>query len=162
MLYFLLIITHIIHKCCRCSFSQSFPLTKWFRVQGSRFKAFQLRISECGFRNYKEFITTNFGKLSFQPSAGAMRQGSGLKGNSDFEIQKASQKAQSSALRPRCFKFILFLLIPCTLYLIPAILPAAYAADVTLAWDPNTEPGITGYKIYWGPSSGNYTSSKDV
>jgi len=40
-------------------------------------------------------------------------------------------------------------------------LPAA-AAQVTLAWDPNTEPEIAGYKIYWGPSSGNYTNSKDA
>jgi hypothetical protein len=41
-------------------------------------------------------------------------------------------------------------------------LPAAYAASVDLAWDPNTEPELAGYKIYWGPSGGNYTSSKDV
>jgi hypothetical protein len=89
-------------------------------------------------------------------------QGSRLKGNSDLKIQNGSQKAQSSVLSPRYFKFILFLLITCTLYLIPATLHAAGAAQVTLAWDPNTEPGITGYKIYWGPASGNYTSSKDV
>jgi len=63
---------------------------------------------------------------------------------------------------PRYLKFILFLLIPCTLYLIPTALHAAGEAQATLAWDANTEPGITGYKIYWGPSSGNYTSSKDA
>lgn len=38
----------------------------------------------------------------------------------------------------------------------------AFAATVDLAWDPNTEPELAGYKIYWGSSSGNYTSSKDV
>jgi hypothetical protein len=38
----------------------------------------------------------------------------------------------------------------------------AMAASVNLAWDPNTEPELAGYKIYWGTSSGNYTSSKDV
>jgi chitinase len=39
---------------------------------------------------------------------------------------------------------------------------AAYAASVDLEWDPNTEPVLAGYKIYWGTSSGNYPSSKDV
>ena len=38
----------------------------------------------------------------------------------------------------------------------------AFAASVDLAWDPNTEPALAGYKIYWGSSSGNYTSSRDV
>ena len=38
----------------------------------------------------------------------------------------------------------------------------AFAASVDLAWDPNTEPELAGYKIYWGSSSGNYTSSSDV
>ena len=39
---------------------------------------------------------------------------------------------------------------------------AAHAAQVTLAWDPNTQPEVTGYKIYWGTSSGTYTNSVDV
>jgi len=37
-----------------------------------------------------------------------------------------------------------------------------FADDVTLEWDPNTEPYLTGYKIHWGSTSGNYTSSLDV
>jgi hypothetical protein len=39
---------------------------------------------------------------------------------------------------------------------------AAHAASIDLQWDPNTEPELAGYKIYWGTSSGNYNSSKDV
>jgi hypothetical protein len=39
-------------------------------------------------------------------------------------------------------KFILFLLIPCTLYLIPATLPSADAAQVTIGWDSNSEPNL--------------------
>ena len=39
---------------------------------------------------------------------------------------------------------------------------AAYAASVELEWDPNTEPQLAGYKVYWGNSSGNYTNSKNV
>ena len=38
----------------------------------------------------------------------------------------------------------------------------AYAASVDLEWDPNTEPQLVGYKIYWGTSSGNYAFSKNV
>jgi hypothetical protein len=38
----------------------------------------------------------------------------------------------------------------------------AWAANVTLAWDPNTQTGVIGYRIYWGTSSGTYTSSVDV
>jgi hypothetical protein len=38
----------------------------------------------------------------------------------------------------------------------------AYAADVTLAWDPNSEPDLAGYVLYWGTSSRSYTFSDDV
>lgn len=38
----------------------------------------------------------------------------------------------------------------------------AYAASVTLAWDPNQESDIAGYKLYYGTSSGNYTSNVNV
>jgi hypothetical protein len=41
-------------------------------------------------------------------------------------------------------------------------LASAHAASIDLEWDPNIEPELAGYKIHWGPSSGNYTSSKDV
>jgi chitinase len=57
---------------------------------------------------------------------------------------------------------IFLFLIPCTLYLIPAALPSAEAATVALEWNPNTEPELAGYKIYWGTTGSNYASSKDV
>jgi hypothetical protein len=41
-------------------------------------------------------------------------------------------------------------------------LPAATAAEVTLAWDANNEPDLDGYKVYYGSSSGNYSNSVDV
>jgi hypothetical protein len=59
--------------------------------------------------------------------------------------------------RARRYKYkpiILFFLIPCTLYLIPVIipipviLPAANAKTVTLGWDSNSEPDLEGYVIY--------------
>jgi hypothetical protein len=39
---------------------------------------------------------------------------------------------------------------------------AALAANVTLAWDSNQENDIAGYILYYGMSSGNYTSNIDV
>ena len=35
----------------------------------------------------------------------------------------------------------------------------SYALDVTLQWDPNTEPDLAGYKIYYGTESGNYNGT---
>ena len=49
---------------------------------------------------------------------------------------------------PRLESVILFLLIPFTLCLIPAMLPAASAAKVTLGWDSNPEPDLEGYVVY--------------
>lgn len=39
---------------------------------------------------------------------------------------------------------------------------AVYAASVTLAWNPSPDASVTGYRIYWGPSSGVYTNSVAV
>ena len=38
----------------------------------------------------------------------------------------------------------------------------ALAAQVRLAWDPNTESDVAGYKIYYGTSPQSYTGSVDV
>ncbi len=86
-------------------------------------------------------------------------QGSRLKAKSDLKIQSASERAQSSVLSPR---YLFLFLIPLLFALCALPLPAAYAASVDLEWDSNTEPELAGYKIYWGTSSGNYGSSKDV
>ena len=34
--------------------------------------------------------------------------------------------------------------------------------DVRLAWDPNTEADLAGYRLYWGPGSRAYTRSRDL
>lgn len=34
----------------------------------------------------------------------------------------------------------------------------AFAADPKITWDPNTEPDLGGYRIYWGPNSRGYTN----
>ncbi len=36
------------------------------------------------------------------------------------------------------------------------------AAQIRLAWDPNTESDVAGYKIYYGTSSKSYSGSVDV
>lgn len=39
---------------------------------------------------------------------------------------------------------------------------AAFAAQVTLAWDENMEPDLAGYRVYYGTASGVYTEVVDV
>jgi hypothetical protein len=38
----------------------------------------------------------------------------------------------------------------------------ALAAQATLAWDPNTESDLAGYKVHYGTASGSYTVHTDV
>jgi hypothetical protein len=37
-----------------------------------------------------------------------------------------------------------------------------HCAQLTLTWDPNSEPDLAGYKIYYGTTSGNYPGNLDV
>lgn len=39
---------------------------------------------------------------------------------------------------------------------------SAEAGSVTLAWDANTEPDVTGYIVHYGPQSGSYAGQVDV
>src|SRR2546422_7956024 len=51
----------------------------------------------------------------------------------------------------------------CVLTVLCSLAPAlSSAAQVTLAWDPNTDPDLAGYKLYYGTSSGSYPFSVDV
>ena len=43
-----------------------------------------------------------------------------------------------------------------------ALCGVANAATLTLAWNPNPEPDIAGYVLYWGTQSGVYTSNSNV
>jgi len=38
----------------------------------------------------------------------------------------------------------------------------AQTSSATLIWDANTETNLAGYKMYYGPSSGNYTNVTDI
>jgi len=48
------------------------------------------------------------------------------------------------------------LAIPFVLILVSIFLSYPATAEIRLAWDPNTEPDIGGYKVHYGPSSGTY------
>src|SRR3989442_1344043 len=53
--------------------------------------------------------------------------------------------------------------VACVLTVVCALSPAlSSAGQVTLAWDPNTDPDLAGYKLYYGTSSKSYQSSVDV
>src|SRR5437588_1435956 len=39
---------------------------------------------------------------------------------------------------------------------------ASLRADVTLAWDPDPDPSVTGYRLYTGAHSGGYTQTVEV
>jgi hypothetical protein len=84
--------------------------------------------------------------------SGVRRRASGVRRHTEFW-------AQSSVLSPQRLFFLLTLLLfaLCAMWS-----SAAQAASVELEWDPNPEPQLAGYKIYWGTSSGNYASGKNV
>jgi fibronectin type 3 domain-containing protein len=46
--------------------------------------------------------------------------------------------------------------------IIGVIASNAMAAQATLAWDPNTESDLAGYKVHYGTASGSYTVHTDV
>lgn len=43
-----------------------------------------------------------------------------------------------------------------------AVSAAAQTISVTVAWNANTEPDVTGYVVSWGPRSGYYNASADA
>ncbi|MBT8363248.1 MAG: fibronectin type III domain-containing protein, partial [Deltaproteobacteria bacterium] len=57
------------------------------------------------------------------------------------------------------FNCILVVTIFGAFFLVPGL---SFATSVTIGWDPNTEAGIAGYRIYYGEASGDYWFQQDV
>ena len=53
----------------------------------------------------------------------------------------------------------LFLILTAILVVLPG---SCYSAQVTIAWDANSEPEVAGYKLHYGTSAGQYPSLSDV
>jgi hypothetical protein len=61
------------------------------------------------------------------------------------------------------YGFLSFLGISLAFALVLCFSPApAFAADVTLAWNPNIEDDLAGYRIYYGTASGDYDHTLEV
>jgi hypothetical protein len=70
-----------------------------------------------------------------------------------FFETKESFLAPISCPCPTCLLLAAFL---------AAIAGAAMGAEVTLEWDISSSPGIEGYRVYYGTSAGNLSSSTDT
>jgi hypothetical protein len=47
--------------------------------------------------------------------------------------------------------------------MVPILIPSfSTAGQATLSWDPNIDPEVAGYNVYWGIESGQYSESVDV
>jgi len=60
------------------------------------------------------------------------------------------------------FVLVLSGLLTLLFVILSLLVPAAHAGEVTVAWDPNPEPEVAGYKIYFGTTPGNYTVSMNA
>jgi len=64
--------------------------------------------------------------------------------------------------RPSIIQFALILILILSSFFISLTPDTANAGQVSLAWDMNSEPNVTGYKIYYGTASRNYDWFIDV
>ena len=55
-----------------------------------------------------------------------------------------------------------FIALILTLFLFVALSESVRAAEIRLAWDPNTEEGLAGYVVYYGTATGRYRWMVDL
>ena len=67
----------------------------------------------------------------------------------------ACPQSESNVVKPFVLSTVGTLFLAFCLLLLCAA--AGDAAQVTVGWDPNTEPDIAGYKVYYGTVSRNYS-----
>ena len=68
--------------------------------------------------------------------------------------------AQNRTVNSRRFARFLFFLGITLIFSISV--GTAYSANLTLAWDANSEPDLIGYRVYCGESSGHYSVNHDI
>jgi hypothetical protein len=75
-------------------------------------------------------------------------------------VRKWTRIVRSLVLTPRkVVPGVLFLLLV-SLIMLPSV--AVQAAQVTLAWDPDSNPEVSGYKLRYGTESAKYSSTLDT
>lgn len=67
-----------------------------------------------------------------------------------------------SGIESHSFLTFCSVVVACSSFILLFSCQIALTAQVTLEWDSNTEPGLAGYKIYYGTSSGSYDAVVDV
>jgi len=55
-----------------------------------------------------------------------------------------------------------FIIVMPVMLMVFLIAPGVHSAQVTLAWDPNQENDLAGYRLHYGSASGNYSQVIDV
>lgn len=60
------------------------------------------------------------------------------------------------------FLVVLSSLLLVLMAILSLLMTAAHAAQVTVAWDANSDPAVTGYRVHYGTALGSYTSHIDV
>ncbi|HYK90654.1 MAG TPA: fibronectin type III domain-containing protein, partial [Acidobacteriota bacterium] len=65
-------------------------------------------------------------------------------------------------MKPKSGMGFAYVLLPALLLLVLIPGRVVFAADVTLAWDANSETDLAGYKVYYGASSRNYSTVINV
>jgi hypothetical protein len=66
------------------------------------------------------------------------------------------------SISSRCVYFLIGILVFIFLPIGASSAQDVHGANVTLAWDPNPEANLKGYKVYYGSASGNYSFMVDV
>lgn len=61
-----------------------------------------------------------------------------------------------------CVRSLIGIFASFLLLLIPLGVQHAHGASLTLAWDPNPDSNLAGYKVYYGTASGSYSIVVDV
>ncbi len=72
------------------------------------------------------------------------------------------KKTNSRSLQKAVSRFNTIFAFSVLISVVMLIPVSAYGENVTLAWDANQEPDLKGYVLYYGTSSGSYTSNIDV